>query len=78
MNDSAPSPENDRDSDSLDCIDLNIDGPVDMTVRPMRPHLVRFLREQEERRARLMELWKQQQEPEKAKEAPGAGNGQPS
>jgi hypothetical protein len=56
-------------TDSRDCVDLFVDGPGDTTVRPMPPHLVRQLREKEERRARLMELWKQQQEQEKAKES---------
>jgi hypothetical protein len=54
---------------------LNMDGPGDLTVRPMPPHLVRLLREKEEHRARLMELWKQQQEQEKAKESSNTDNG---
>jgi hypothetical protein len=80
MSDSAPevrdTPGGDDPRDRIEV--FNMDGPADLTVRPMRPHLVRFLREQEERRARLMELWKQQQEQEKAQDAPNAGNGMSS
>jgi hypothetical protein len=55
---------------SLDCIPLIMDGPEDTTVRPPRPEYVKLVMERRERYARLMELWKQQQEQEKAN---GAG-----
>jgi hypothetical protein len=70
MNDSVANAGDSSDSwDSRDCVDLILEGPGDRTVRPMRPVLRQHVLEQQERRARLMELWKQQQEQEKAKEA---------
>jgi hypothetical protein len=80
MNDSFsnPSSEDQFDGcDSRDCIDVVIDLVGDNTVRPPRPEYVKWAMAQRERRARLMELWKQQQEQEKAKGAPDTGNEQP-
>lgn len=71
MNDSVANADDSFDSwDSRDCVDLILDGPGDTTVRPMRSGLRQHILEQQERRARLVELWKQQQEPEKVKETP--------
>jgi hypothetical protein len=50
-----------------DCIPIVLDGPEDTTVRPPRPEYVKSVTERRERYARLMELWNQQQEREKAK-----------
>jgi hypothetical protein len=77
MSDSAADVRNTPDGgDTGERIEVfNMDGPADMTIRPMDPDMVRFLREKEARRARLMELW-QQQEQQKAKEMPDAANGQ--
>jgi hypothetical protein len=58
--------------DSHDCIDLTFDLRGDNTIRPPRAEYVKYVTEQRERHARLMELWKQQQEQEKAKETPNA------
>lgn len=80
MNDSSskPEPEEPFDRyDSLDCEELEIifEGPGDNTIRPPRPEYVKLVMERRELHARLMELWQQQQEQEKAKETPNAANG---
>jgi len=75
MNEPSPDPVSKRQGDyfaSTDVIPLIVDGPEDTTVRPPRPEYVKAVLQRRERHARLMELWKQQQEQEKAKELPGA------
>jgi hypothetical protein len=78
MNDSSSKPEVEEQFDgfdSHDCIDLTFDLHGDNTIRPPRPEYVKYVMERRERHARLMELWKQQQDKEKANDAPEADSG---
>jgi hypothetical protein len=74
MNESSPDPVSKMQGDYFGCDDipLIVDGPEDNTIRPPRPEYVKLVMERREHHARLMELWKQQQEQGKAKEAPEA------
>jgi len=65
MNSAYPFPDHSSDSDSRDCIDVIVDAPGDNTVRLMDPNLKELILAERARRARLMEMMKQEQSEDK-------------
>jgi hypothetical protein len=58
--------------DSLDCLNLVLEGPGDNTIRPSPPHLLPFLMAEREKIARWQALRKQAPPPEEQKGTDGS------